>query len=97
MKASNDKKLVTVPEIAEQFGVSVATVRSWILSGRLVAVRREGLGRGGTMYFARGEVVAMVYGMCLVCGSGFKRATIRQRFCSTLCRQRYARVQSRAT
>lgn len=84
--------LVTVRQVAEDFGVSVSTVRAWVLSERLVPVRRVGRGRSGTMYFARGDAAALVYGSCQTCGNGFKRAVAKQRFCSQLCRQRFNRA-----
>jgi hypothetical protein len=91
MTTTNDV-LVTVPQIAEQFGVSVGAVRAWVLSGRLQPVRREGRGRGGAMLLARGDAAAIVYGNCASCGNGFKRTTGKQRFCSQKCRQRFNRA-----
>ena len=92
-----DNVVMTVPQIVEQFKVSTGTVRAWVAAGRLVPVRREGAGpAGGRMYFVRGEVGALVYGLCPVCSNGFKRATLRQRFCSTACRQRWARMHAGA-
>ena len=86
--------LLTVAQIVEQFGLNAATVRAWIAADRLKPVRREGQGRGGTMYFARGEVADLVYGICPVCGGGFKRATLKQRFCGRACRQRWNRFNA---
>jgi len=95
MNTSKDNVLVTVPEIVEQFKVSAGAVRAWIAAGLLRPVRREGRGRAGQMWFARGEVGSLVYAVCPVCGGGFRRATLKQRFCGKVCRQRYARAQSR--
>lgn len=86
--------LVTVPEIVEELGVSLGAVRAWIAAGRLVAVRREGRGRGGQMLFARGQVVALVHGICLVCGAGYRKAVLGQRFCSKSCRQKFSRMHT---
>jgi len=85
---TSDNVLVTVPQIVEHFGLSVGRVRAWIAAGRLTPIRREGRGRSGTMLFSRGEVSSLVYGMCPVCGGGFKRSTLKQKHCSRLCRDR---------
>jgi len=92
---TRDNVLVTVPEIVEQFGLSVGRVRAWIAAGRIKPVRREGRGRGGTMLFARGEVANLVYGICPVCGGGFQRSTLKQRHCSRLCRDRERRARAK--
>lgn len=83
--------LVNVRNIVEQFGVSKAAVRAWILAGRIKPVRRQGKGRGGEAWFARGDVGELVFGMCPACGNAFKRKTLKAKFCSKLCRQRYWR------
>jgi len=92
--ARSDNVLVTVPQIVEMFGVSEGAVRAWIAAGHIRPVRREGRGRSGTMYFARGEVSNLVHGACPVCGCGFKRSTLKQRFCGRTCRQRWARMHA---
>ena len=89
---STDSVLITVAQIIESFGVSDGAVRTWISAGLLTPIRREGRGRSGTMYFARGEVSNLVHGACPVCGNGFKKATLKQKFCSARCRQRAARL-----
>jgi len=94
MKASDDNVLVTVAQIVEGFSLSAGTVRAWIAAGLLKPARRQGRGRSGCMYFVRGEVSSLVYGACPVCGNGFKRATLKQRFCGRLCRQRSARMHA---
>ena len=94
MTTEKDNVLVTVPQIVEQFTVSVGAVRRWIAAGLLKPVRREGRGRDGQMWFARGEASGLVHGICPVCGGGFKRATLKQRFCSKVCRQRFARMHA---
>jgi len=92
MTDSRDNVLLTVPQIVEHFGLSVGVVRSWIAAGRLKPVRREGRGRGGSMFFVRGEVSNLVHGACPVCGNGFKKANMRQKFCGRACRQKSARM-----
>ena len=92
-----DNVLLTVPQIVEQFNVSAGAVRAWIAAGLLSPVRREGRGRAGQMWFARGEVGNLVYGACPVCGNGFVRATRKQRFCSRVCRQRSSRLHAKST
>lgn len=92
MTTTRDNVLVTVADIVEQFGVSPGAVRAWIAAGVIKPVRREGRGRSGTMFFARGEVANIVYGLCPVCGNGFKRTTRKQKFCGRICRQRSARL-----
>ena len=94
MNTPADNILVTVPEIVEHFTVSAGAVRRWIAAGLLKPVRREGRGRSGQMWFARGEVGSLVYGLCPVCSNGFKRVTIKQRFCGRICRQRSARMHA---
>lgn len=88
-----DNLLLTVAQIVAMFGVSEGAVRAWIAAGSLKPVLRRGAGRSGMMYFARGEVVAFLYARCPVCGSEFKKAVRKQRFCSTACRQVSARVK----
>ncbi len=94
MTTESDKVLVTVPQIVEQFTVSTGAVRSWIAAGLLKPVRREGRGRAGQMWFVRGEAAGLVHGLCAACGNGFKRKTLKQRFCSKVCRQRWARLHA---
>ena len=79
---------MTIPEIVELFQVNERVVRGWVERDLLKPVRREGRGRCGQMWFARGEVAALVYGLCPVCGNGFKKATIKQRFCGDPCRKK---------
>lgn len=81
--------LLTVEQIVELFGVSSATVRSWIAKELIKPVRREGQGRSGRMYFEKGAVAVLVYGICPTCGESFKRSTLKQGFCSRLCRDRH--------
>ena len=97
MNTSSDNVLVTVPQIVEHFGVSAGAVRAWIAAGLLKPVRREGRGRAGTMWFCRGEVGSLVYGICPVCGGGFKRSTLKQRHCSRLCRDRERRARAKGS
>ena len=90
-----DNVILSVEQIVEQFKVSAAAVRAWIAAGKIAPIRREGRGRSGQMYFARGEVAALVYGLCPVCGNGFRRARLSQRFCpGSACRQKFARMQA---
>ena len=95
MKTSSDNVLVTVPQIVDHFHVSPGAVRRWIAAGLIKPIRREGRGRAGAMYFARGEVSSLVFAGCPVCGNGFKRTTLKQRFCSQRCRQKWARLHAR--
>jgi putative component of toxin-antitoxin plasmid stabilization module len=87
--ASMDSVLMTVEQVVEAFGVSEPALRRWVSAGILVPVRREGHGR--RLYFARGEVAALLSGVCLCCGEAFRRATLKQRFCSPACRKTYHR------
>lgn len=95
MNTGADSVLVTVAQIVEHFRVSAGAVRAWVAAGRLVAVRREGRGRSGQMWFARGEVAVLVYGVCPCCGGGFKRSSLGQEFCSRLCRDRHRRLRAK--
>jgi hypothetical protein len=92
--ASMDNVIISLPEIVEQFGLTTRAVRGWIERGLLKPVRREGRGRGGAMWFARGEVGSLVYGLCVVCGNGFKRGSIKARYCSKSCRQKSSRMHA---
>jgi hypothetical protein len=92
MTDASDSVLVTVAEICQTFGVTTGAVRSWIAADLLHPVRREGRGRSGQMWFARGEVSNLLHGACPVCGNGFRKANMRQRFCGKVCRQRFARM-----
>jgi hypothetical protein len=89
-----DNVLLTAAQIVEHFKVSAGAVRTWVAAGKIAPIRREGRGRSGQMYFARGEVAALVYGLCPVCGNGFRRARLSQRFCGRACRQKSARMQA---
>lgn len=94
MNTTNDNVLVTVPEIVEHFDVRTSRVRAWIAAGLLKPVRREGRGRSGQMWFARGEVARLVYGICATCGNGYKRTTLKQSHCGRLCRDRARRARA---
>ena len=95
--ASMDTVIMSLPEIVNHFGVSERVVRGGVERDILKPVRREGRGGGGgAMFFARGEVSALVYGLCVVCGNGFTKATIKQRFCSKACRQKSSRMHAGA-
>ena len=87
--------IITVSQIVELFEVSPGAVRLWVSKGLIKPVHREGVGRSGSMYFARGDVAALVFGVCRVCGNGFKKATLKQRFCSPACRKRFARIKDK--
>ena len=89
-----DNVIMSLPEIVEHFQLNIRVVRGWVERGLVAPVRREGRGRGGAMWFARGEVSALVYGLCVVCGNGFKKTTIKQRFCSKACRQMFSRMHA---
>jgi len=90
---SESQIIMTVEQIVEQFTVSTAAVRRWIAAGLLEPVERQGRGRSGRMYFTRGAVAALVYGLCLVCGQGFRKTTIKQCFCGRACRQKSNRAK----
>ncbi len=93
---SMDNVIMSLPEIVTQFEVNTRIVRSWVERGLLAPVRREGKGRNGAMWFARGEAAALVFGLCTVCGNGFKKATIKQKYCSKACRQKSSRMRVKA-
>jgi hypothetical protein len=82
---------LTAAQIVAGFDVTMGRVRDWIAAGLLSPVRREGKGRDGMMYFYRGQVAGLVYGVCPVCGDGFKRTTLKKIHCSRLCRDRERR------
>lgn len=84
-----DNVVITAAQISELYRVKLATVRSWIAADRLVPVTRAGRGRSGSMLFDRGAVADLVYGHCLCCGNGFKRARADQLFCEPACRKRH--------
>jgi hypothetical protein len=91
-----DNVIMSLPEIVEHFQITERAFRGWVERGLIAPVRREGRGRGGAMWFARGEVSALVYGLCTVCGSGFKKGSIKARFCSKACRQKSSRMRVKA-
>ena len=92
---TKDDVLVTLAQAAPMFGVNIRTLRAWVEQGRLVAIRRHGRGGGGgEMFFCRGAIAELIFGLCPVCAGGFKRTAIKQKFCSTRCRQRFARMKS---
>lgn len=88
----NDNILLSFEQVLDSFGLTAGRVRRWVAAGDLVPVRREGRGRSGMMLFSRGDVSRLVYGLCPVCGGGFKRTTLKQEHCSRLCRDRGRRV-----
>lgn len=88
----NNSLLLTVPQLVARFGITAARVRAWIAEGELVPVRRVGPGSRALMQFAQGQVAALVYARCRVCGEEFKRAKSTQVFCSRHCRQRAWRL-----
>jgi hypothetical protein len=90
-----DRVLLTVPQIAAQFRVSLGAVRAWIAAGRLEPVLRGGRGPGGTMRFSRGQVAGLLEGRCLLCGARFRRGTLRAKFCSKACRQKSSRLSAK--
>jgi hypothetical protein len=90
-----DNVLVSFEQVLESFGVTASRVRAWVGAGLLVPVRREGRGRSGRMLFARGDVSELLYGICPVCGGGFKRSTLKQGHCSRLCRDRGSRAKDK--
>ena len=87
---------MTVEQIVEHFAVSAGAVRAWIAAGHLEPVKREGRGRSGRMYFSRGAVGSLVYGLCPVCCQGFRKGTLKQIFCSRACRQKSNRMEHAA-
>ena len=93
MNTTCDKVTLTLAEAAIVFGVNIRTLRSWVEVGRLVPASRAGRGRGRRMHFRRGDIAALMLAACPVCGSRFKRGTLKQRFCSTLCHQRFAMIK----
>lgn len=80
--------LLTVDQAAELGNVSRRTVEAWILQERLPIVQR----RKGRVYVAKGKVLTLVNGICEHCGAAFRRANLRQRFCSQKCRQASSRL-----
>jgi hypothetical protein len=97
MNTGASNGLITFAQIVEVFGLSAGRVRAWVAAGVIKPVLREGRGRSGSMLFCRGEVAVLVYGVCPVCGGGFKRSTLKQRHCSRLCRDRERRARARGS
>ncbi len=84
-----DPVLISLQQLCRIFDVKPRCVRRWTSEGILVPVVREGRGRSRAMQFNRGEVSGLVYGYCETCGNGYKRTTLKQRFCCDKCRKRY--------
>lgn len=57
---SHAKPLLTVREVAETTGRSEYTVRRWVATGRLVAIRVEGTGPRGKLLIAREQLDRLV-------------------------------------
>ena len=89
-----DPVALTLAQACEAFGVKPSLVRSWVEHGKLRPVMR-GKGKGSPMYFSRGEVAGLLFGICRLCGNGFKRESQRQEFCGKSCRQKYNRPAKR--
>ena len=88
--SGQDPVALTLAQICEVFTLKPSVVRSWIQAGKIQPVKR-GSGKGRPLYFARGEVVPLVQGICRLCGEPFKRANQRQEFCGKSCRQKWSR------
>jgi len=94
---AKDNVLMSFSQVCETFRLRSSRVRRWVLAGILKPVLRRGRGRSGAMLFNRGEVSELVYGYCEACGGGYRRTTLKQRFCSAACRKRYHyRTRSRS-
>ena len=92
-----DQVILSIEQICAEFsGVSYGAVRRWIDTGLLAPVKRSTTGRGGRLYFRRGDVAKLLHVVCPVCGNGFQRATLKQEFCSTRCRQKAHRLKGKA-
>lgn len=91
---ARDDVLIRLHQVCEMFHLGERRVRRWIDAGILLPVNREGQGRSGAMYFSRGEVAELVHGYCETCAGWFKKATLKQRFCSTSCRKKWHYRQS---
>ena len=87
---AQDAVALTLAQACEVFDVKPSLIRSWVENGKLEPVKR-GAGRGSPLYFSKGEVAGLLFGICRLCGNGFKRANQRQEFCGQSCRQKYSR------
>ena len=87
---AHDDMLLTLPQVCQVFTVKPSLVRSWVEHEKLRPVKR-GSEKGSPLYFARGDVAALLHGLCRLCGESFKRANQRQEFCGQSCRQKYSR------
>jgi len=82
------KDILTAQQAAELIGVTKQSVLAWYRRGWLASVAATGRPR-----FMRGAVVAMVAGVCPVCGSGFRRVNQRQVHCCGECRKKAHRLR----
>ena len=84
-----DNVLVNVRQLCDIFQVKERRVRGWREAGILRPILRKGRGRSQAMLFSRGEVAELVYGYCQWCGGGYRRKSLKQRFCRDRCRKTY--------
>ena len=83
--------LLSVDQVAEEFGVREGSIRAWIRTGRLKPARTDARGK---YFFTRGQLLQLLTGFCPVCGNVFKRIRVTKEFCSDACRKDSHRIQA---
>lgn len=81
------RDLIGLDAAAELAGRPRRTLEDWTADGRLPVLQR----RRGRVLVERAAVLALASGTCECCGTGFRRARVKQRFCSGTCRREWHR------
>lgn len=89
---TNDDILLSVEQAAECAEVSVAAIRLWHRTGVLPEATRRNVGGRKKIMFAKGALEAAVRGVCARCGTGYRKRTMSQAFCSDACRKSFHRL-----
>ena len=83
--------LLTIEQAAALGDVSADTLRYWIRTGKLDAVRKD-----SRVLILRGTLESVLLAVCPVCGERFRRHKLRAKFCSGNCRKRAFRAMKGA-
>jgi len=79
---------LTIKQAAERYEITPATIYNFSKAGKVVLLKQD-----GETLVCKESIEAILYGVCPVCGRGFKRGNQRQRFCDKSCRQKANRAK----